>query len=357
MTLRIGVLLLAGGRGRRMGSADKALLTLHGETFLNRLLSELNGVGETLVSVDHAGRYPDLPAPAVPDLWPGTGPLGGLCSGLSACASEALLTIACDMPLFSRDLAEYLLDYVSSDYDAFVTEDRKGRAHFLCGVYRKTALPAALELLERGEYRIGALLDRLRVKRISLTPTVFPDRLVSNINTPAEYERLLAEERGPVVIAVSGIKNSGKTTLLTRLIPVLKGRGYRLAVVKHDGHDFEPDVPGTDSWRFREAGAEQAAVYSDRRQMILRQTGGEFTRITREFGDVDIILAEGLKNSAYAKIELVRGTGRPVCVPETLLAVMSDLPEEKRPLNWLGMDDIEGVASVIERYVREQRGQ
>lgn len=355
--MRIGVLLLAGGRGRRMGSVDKALLTLRGETFLSRLLSELNGVGETLVSVDRAGRYPDLPVPAVPDLWPGTGPLGGLCSGLSACASEALLTVACDTPLFSRALAEYLLDYVSSDYDAFVTEDREGRTHFLCGVYRKTVLPAALELLERGEYRMGTLLDRLRVKRIPLTPTVFPDRLVSNINTPAEYERLLAEERGPVVIAVSGIKNSGKTTLLTRLIPVLKGRGYRLAVVKHDGHDFEPDVPGTDSWRLRKAGAEQTAVYSDRRQMILRQTGGEFTKLAREFENVDIILVEGLKDSAYPKIELVRGTGRPVCAPETLLAVMTDFPGEEMPLNRLEMDNIEGAASVIERYVREQRVQ
>lgn len=58
------------------------------------------------------------------------------------------------------------------------------------------------------------------------------------------------------IIAISGVKNSGKTTLITRLIPHLKDRGIKIAVIKHDGHDFEPDVIGTDSYRYREAGKE-----------------------------------------------------------------------------------------------------
>lgn len=53
----------------------------------------------------------------------------------------------------------------------------------------------------------------------------------------------------PFVFAISGYKNSGKTTLICRLIPELKRRGYRVAVIKHDGHDFVGDVPGTDSFR------------------------------------------------------------------------------------------------------------
>ena len=57
------------------------------------------------------------------------------------------------------------------------------------------------------------------------------------------------------VIAVSGVKNSGKTTLLEKLIANLVARGIRVAVIKHDGHHFEPDVPGTDSYRHRSAGA------------------------------------------------------------------------------------------------------
>ena len=49
----------------------------------------------------------------------------------------------------------------------------------------------------------------------------------------------------PVIAAVSGIKNTGKTTLITRLIPCLTRRGLKTAVIKHDGHEFEADVPGT----------------------------------------------------------------------------------------------------------------
>ena len=59
--------------------------------------------------------------------------------------------------------------------------------------------------------------------------------------------------RKPFVAAISGIKNSGKTTFLEHLVPVLRARGLRVAVIKHDGHDFTPDVPGTDSFRMRQA--------------------------------------------------------------------------------------------------------
>ena len=60
----------------------------------------------------------------------------------------------------------------------------------------------------------------------------------------------------PAVLAVSGLHNSGKTTLLEKLLPALRSRGLKVGIIKHDGHDFTPDVPGTDSYRLREAGAE-----------------------------------------------------------------------------------------------------
>ena len=52
----------------------------------------------------------------------------------------------------------------------------------------------------------------------------------------------------PAVLAISGVHNSGKTTLLEKLLPVLRSRGLKVGVIKHDGHDFTPDVPGTDSY-------------------------------------------------------------------------------------------------------------
>ena len=87
----------------------------------------------------------------------------------------------------------------------------------------------------------------------------------------SEEKQALAAEltlKQPAVLAVSGAHNSGKTTLLEKLIPILRRRGLKVGVIKHDGHDFIPDVPGTDSFRLREAGAEGVAVYSSQRYLL-----------------------------------------------------------------------------------------
>lgn len=106
----------------------------------------------------------------------------------------------------------------------------------------------------------------------------------------------------PYIYAVSGFKNTGKTTLITKLIPELKSRGYKVAVIKHDGHDFEPDVPGTDSFRHRMAGAFGTAVYSSERMMVTKEcTGVTEHEIVQAFPEADIILLEGLKDSTYPK--------------------------------------------------------
>ena len=90
----------------------------------------------------------------------------------------------------------------------------------------------------------------------------------------SEQKQALAETQAlkrPAVLAVSGVHNSGKTTLLEKLLPVLRSRGLKVGVIKHDGHDFTPDVPGTDSYRLREAGAEGVAVYSGTRYLLAEE--------------------------------------------------------------------------------------
>lgn len=104
----------------------------------------------------------------------------------------------------------------------------------------------------------------------------------------------------PYVFAISGYKNSGKTTMITRLLPELKRRGYRVAVVKHDGHDFESDVPGTDSWRHQKAGAYGTAVFSKNRILITKEwEDANEKMLFQAFPEADIILLEGMKHSSY----------------------------------------------------------
>lgn len=165
------------------------------------------------------------------------------------------------------------------------------------------------------------------------------------------------EEKTPYVAAISGVKNSGKTTFLEHLIPCLRRRGKKVAVIKHDGHEFEPDVPGTDSFRLRLAGAEGVAVYSGGRWMVVSEEPGDLRRLIRQFSDFDIILLEGQKYSDYPKIELVRRgvSETPVCDPATLLAIATDIglyigsymPEAMAGVERIGLDDYERAAEIL----------
>ena len=158
----------------------------------------------------------------------------------------------------------------------------------------------------------------------------------------------------PIIAAVSGVKNSGKTTLMEKLIRELSGRGLQVAAAKHDGHDFSPDVPGTDSWRYGQAGACGYAIYSPQRYQLVRRAQVDERDFFSAFPEADVILLEGFKDRAYPKIEVVRAgnSERPVCDPATLLAVASDLPLAVDGVPTVGLDDVEIMADLILRLGR-----
>lgn len=137
------------------------------------------------------------------------------------------------------------------------------------------------------------------------------------------------------ILAVSGVKNSGKTTYIEQLLAYLVKRGMKTAVIKHDGHEFEADVPGTDSWKYRKAGAYGCAVYSGSKFMAIREWPQENPQaLMALFPDADLILLEGFKYSGYPKIELVRSeiSHEPVCPRETVRAYVTDICEK---LPWM----------------------
>ena len=131
------------------------------------------------------------------------------------------------------------------------------------------------------------------------------------------------------VMAVCGLKNSGKTTLISALVRELSSRGYRTAVIKHDGHDFACDVPGTDSSQFMEAGACGAAVYSEGRLFVHRLGfSGDALALISLFPGADVVIIEGMKDSTLPKMEVVRrGIGdKPVSNPEGRILIVTDYP-------------------------------
>lgn len=352
----MGALLLAGGQSRRMGR-DKRALPFSGSRFVDLVARELESYPERLFSVADPQEVPPPGFAVVPDQMPDCGPLGGIVAGLEACRCDALLTVACDMPLFRAGLARYLEAFLCDSYDALLISDRTGRIHPLCGIYRKTALPVLKEQLLAGQYRLMSALERLRVKYVPLEHSAYPDRLLTNVNTWEEYQDLLRSERPTPILTVCGVKNSGKTTFLCRLIPKLNRLGLKVAAIKHDGHDFEPDRPGTDSYRLLQAGAQGVAVYSHSRYQLVRlQEDVQAGQLARVFDDVDLILLEGGKHSPYPKVELVRTpvSSCPVLPPEELLAVCTNLENADFGIPQLPLEDGAAAARWIAGWLASQ---
>ena len=132
---------------------------------------------------------------------------------------------------------------------------------------------------------------------------------------------------------------------LKQLLPALRSRGLKVGIIKHDGHDFTPDVPGTDSYRLREAGAEGVAVYSGTRYLLaeeFRLTEQDLLALFERHG-YDLVLLEGFKSSGWPKIEVVRSAISDAPVSFQPLAVVGDIPGADFDLN-----DIPALADWIE---------
>lgn len=156
------------------------------------------------------------------------------------------------------------------------------------------------------------------------------------------------------VIAVSGVKNSGKTTLLTKLIPALRYRGIRCAVIKHDGHGFAADREGTDTCRMLASGAVGAAIFDGEKFQAVKYAQVSEQDLFGLYPEADLILLEGFKWTVYPKIEIVRSgiSDHSVCDPKTLLALVTDTTLKAPGVPVFGLSDIEGIAALLEQEVR-----
>lgn len=184
-----GALILAGGRARRMEGKNKALLQWEARTFLSRLEEALSGFEEKLISLRDGSWLGASTFSPVFDQADDRGPLEGLRRGLSVCESDALLVVACDMPLFSAQLAQAML-HADQGYDAMVCQDTSGFIHPLCGIYSKACLPVIEGLVSQRDFKLLSLLDRVHSAAFSLASHNLSDALLSNVNTPEALEGL-----------------------------------------------------------------------------------------------------------------------------------------------------------------------
>jgi len=164
------------------------------------------------------------------------------------------------------------------------------------------------------------------------------------------------------IISIVGKSDSGKTTLIEKLIPELIRRGYRIATVKHDIHGFEVDQEGKDSWRHKQAGAHTVVISSPNKVALIRDVGKDLTldEIREKLiEDVDLILSEGYKKDVQPKIEILRKEKHRelLCTKEdNLVAIISDKKFDIG-VSCFFLDDIKGVADFIERKFLKSKGE
>ncbi|MBA4397986.1 MAG: molybdopterin-guanine dinucleotide biosynthesis protein B [Syntrophus sp. (in: bacteria)] len=162
------------------------------------------------------------------------------------------------------------------------------------------------------------------------------------------------------VVSVVGRSNSGKTTLIEKMIGELIRRGYRVATIKHNRHGFEIDHERKDSWRHKQAGARTTVIASPGRVAIVEDVDKDMDigeLVDRYIRDVDIVLSEGFKKNTFPKIEVNRSEMNQglLCSPvDNLIAVCSDRPLTAGVL-CLDINDIGGLIDLVETRFLKSR--
>ncbi len=186
--------ILAGGESRRM-KRDKLALPFGAATLLDSAVRRFSACFDKVyISVADAGKYPELVAPRITDIYKGCGPMGGLHAALKSTEDEGVFLVAADLPYADPRAALRLMELCASD-DICVMKDGESRYEPLFGYYKKSILPLVEKALEAGDYKLAALYDKagLRVVTKAELGSLFTDNLLLNINYPEDYERLMRE--------------------------------------------------------------------------------------------------------------------------------------------------------------------
>lgn len=166
------------------------------------------------------------------------------------------------------------------------------------------------------------------------------------------------------VLAIAAWSGTGKTTLLKALIPALCAKGLRPGLIKHTHHDMDVDKPGKDSYELRKAGAAQTIVASAHRWALMTETPQapdldlHYLVSRMDASTLDLVLVEGFKHEAIAKIILFRqGCGHEaneLVIDRHVIAVASDTPlAVEVPV--LDINDIPQIVAMILRWLEQQK--
>jgi molybdopterin-guanine dinucleotide biosynthesis adapter protein len=160
------------------------------------------------------------------------------------------------------------------------------------------------------------------------------------------------------MISIVGYADAGKTTLIEKLVPELKKRGYRVGTIKHAVHESNLDTRGKDSWRHFAAGADTVVVSStekialiQKREKAPKNSQVELSGLEPYFSSMDVVFVEGFKNAHKPKIEIFRSEihDAPLSVNDQMLVALVTDADILCTVPKFSLDEIGKLADLIER--------
>jgi molybdopterin-guanine dinucleotide biosynthesis protein len=373
LALAFSCVVLVGGKSRRFGS-DKALAEVQGQPLVVRIADRLRAISDDVMLVgNRLERFAGVSARLVPDEIGGLGVVSGLVTSLHQARYPYVFLGACDMPFVDPAVVCFLVS-LAEGYDV-VMPQLGGILQPMHAVYGKPALPAIGRLVAAGDACPLNFLPEIRLRTVSedeikpidsqlrsffnvnkrrdweqMQRILDPGSMVSNASDPIEKEKHMNNKLP--VISVVGKSNVGKTTLLEKLLPELKRRGYRVATIKHDAHHFELDTPGKDTWRHAQAGSDCVVISSAEKLAMIQKVEGELTLddIVAQLPAVDVVLTEGYKRQDKPKIEVSRREmgSQLLCTRDELICLATDQPFDM-DVPQFDLNDAVGIVDLVEK--------
>ncbi|MDQ7001078.1 MAG: molybdopterin-guanine dinucleotide biosynthesis protein B [Ghiorsea sp.] len=162
------------------------------------------------------------------------------------------------------------------------------------------------------------------------------------------------------ILSLVGSSNSGKTTLMEKLVAGLVAQGLRIATIKHSHHQPEMDTPGKDSWRHKQAGASTSLLVGPEKMLMVSDVDEALNPqllTARLFGDYDLVLVEGYASVPWPKIEVLRAARSNTlrCEESELLAVATDIDDLKVNVPVLDMNDTQSLIDFIFYWLKNRK--
>jgi molybdopterin-guanine dinucleotide biosynthesis protein len=363
--------ILAGGKGRRMGGKEKALIPLLDRPLLSYVLESISGyVAPIALNINtNLNKFSEFGYEIIEDPIKGhLGPLAGILASLNWARKlnqKWVMTLPCDTPFLPKNITKEMIKLKNKELDIdLIVAQSKGYNHPVIALWKSDLNLKLEKALNEGIRKIDIFTSNLKVAYVDF------DKInnenfdpFTNLNSPLDLikaQQILGKL--PPFFGLAGWSGSGKTTLCTKLIENFTKIGITIGTLKHAHHKFELDKPGKDSFNLRKAGARPMIISSKERFAMIQENDEHdeknlFQMIEMFSKDpiqkCDLIIVEGYKNEPISKFEVYRPViGKPELYKEdkNIFALASDIKIESS-IPTFDLNNINSISDfIIQRY-------